>query len=177
MGDKIKKKLGRMELADYLETLGRQLRSGKIELEGRTWTVPESIGATIQFKEKKGRLLTKLSWGWTTIGDYEKKDREEITRWKTSLKGVKKQLNASFKKLQQATAKGELPDETTLRAFLEQSSAFSEMAESDWQGAMEEYMDHLANLQRAVEGGQVEVARHEIRDIRNRMVECHREFK
>ena len=62
MGDKTEKKFGRLELADYLETLGRQLRNGTLEADGRTWTVPENIETRIQFKEKKGRIVTKLGW-------------------------------------------------------------------------------------------------------------------
>ena len=90
MGDRTEKKLGRLELADTLETLGRQLRDGTLEAGGRTWTVPEKIETRIQFKEKKGRIVTKLSWRWVTLGDYDKNDREEVARWKKSLKDVKK---------------------------------------------------------------------------------------
>ena len=177
MGDRIEKKIGRLELADYLETLSNQLRSGTLEADGRTWTVPENIEAKIQFKEKKGRIVTKLNWRWATLGDYDKTDREEVTRWKTSLKAVKKQLSASFKDLQRTAGKGDLPDEKTLGAFVEQSQAFSEMAEPDWKEAMQEFLDHLENLQRAARAGQIEVVQHEIRDLRHRMGECHREFK
>jgi XXXCH domain-containing protein len=177
MGDRTEKKLERLELADTLETLGRQLRDGTLEAGDRTWTVPENIETRIQFKEKKGRIVTKLSWRWATLGDYDKNDREEVTRWKRSFKDLKKRLSSSFKELQRAVAKGDLPDDRTLGAFLEQSQAFSAIAESDWEEAMKEFLDHLENLQRAVAAGNVEVGQHEIRDLRHRMGECHREFK
>ena len=51
------------------------------------------------------------------------------------------------------------------------------MAESDWEGATQEFLDHLENLQRGVAAGNIEVVQHEIRDLRHRMGECHREFK
>ena len=177
MADKAEKKLGRLELADTLEMLGKQLRNGTLEADGRTWTVPENIETRIQFKEKKGRIVTKLSWRWATLGDYDKRDREEVTQWKKSFKDVKKRLSSSFKEVQRAAAKGGFPDDRTLGFFVEQSQDFSAMAESDWEGAMQEFLDHLENLQRAVASGNVEVVQHEIRDLRHRMGECHREFK
>jgi XXXCH domain-containing protein len=177
MGDRIEKKFGRLELADFLEGLSKQLKNGTIEAGGRTWTVPETIEARVQFKEKKGRLVTKMGWRWASIGDYEKTDREEVTRWKTSFKTVKKQLTASFKGLQRSVAGGKLPDEKILQSFVEQSQAFSDMAEPDWKEAMQEFLDHLENLQWAAKAGQIEVLEHEMRDMRNRMRECHREFK
>ena len=47
----------------------------------------------------------------------------------------------------------------------------------EWQEAMREYMDHLKNFKLAVESRQLEVVHHELRDLRNRMGACHREFK
>jgi hypothetical protein len=55
--------------------------------------------------------------------------------------------------------------------------AFAAMAEPDWENAMQEYLDHLANLEHAVEGRQWEVMLHETRDLQNCMSSCHREFK
>ena len=42
---------------------------------------------------------------------------------------------------------------------------------------MEEYLDHLANLQHAVANRQQEVMLHELRDLQACMSSCHREFK
>ena len=51
----------RGELADYLEDLAGQFRDGRLERDGAHWTIPERIEAKIGFKEKKGRLVTKLT--------------------------------------------------------------------------------------------------------------------
>jgi hypothetical protein len=51
------------------------------------------------------------------------------------------------------------------------------MAEPDWAQAMQEYLDHLANLEHAVDMRQPEVMLHELRDLQNCMNSCHREFK
>ena len=50
-------------------------------------------------------------------------------------------------------------------------------ADPEWQEAMIEYQDHLENLRRAVENKQLEVAHHEVRELRARMKACHREYK
>ena len=50
-------------------------------------------------------------------------------------------------------------------------------AETEWQAAMDEYIDHLGTFKQAVETGQLEAAQHEIRDLKNRMMQCHRDFK
>jgi len=59
---KIEKKFNRLELADYLEKIAGELRSGTIEADGRQWSIPESIQARVKHKEKKGRIETKLKW-------------------------------------------------------------------------------------------------------------------
>ena len=61
--------------------------------------------------------------------------------------------------------------------FVESSRAFAAMAEPDWANAMQEYLDHLANLEHAVANRQQEVMLHELRDLQNCMSSCHREFK
>jgi XXXCH domain-containing protein len=177
MGDKKEKRLSRTKLADYLEDLSRQLRIGRLEAEGRTWTIPKSLDTKIQFKEKKGRISAKLSWHWNTLRDYDEASREEVTRWKTSFKTLKKRLTTSFKKLKDVARKGDFPDKQRLEEFQGLCTAFSKMAEPEWEEAMKEFMDHLKNLQRAIENKQLEIMRHEIRDLENRMRECHRAFK
>jgi XXXCH domain-containing protein len=177
MGEKEERTWGRLELAEYFNHLSEQLRRGALEAQGRHWTVPEDLRARLEFKEKKGRLVAKLSWSWSTLRDYDRPAREEVKRWQDSLKAVKKRLGADFKKLQQAVSQGAFPDEPTLSDFVASSQALAAMAEPDWQGAMHEFLDHLANLQHAVAHRQPEVMRHELRDLQNRMASCHREFK
>jgi XXXCH domain-containing protein len=177
MGEKAEKTLTRLELADYLKNLSEQLRRGALEAHGRHWTVPDDLEVRMDLKEKKGHLVTKLSWSWSTLEDYSQPARDEVSRWQESMKTVKKRLGASFKALQQALDQGAFPDDRILEDFVVSSQAFAAMAEPDWQGAMQEYLDHLANLQHAVASRQQEVMLHELRDLQACMSSCHREFK
>jgi XXXCH domain-containing protein len=177
MGDQEEQTLSRLELADYLHNLSEELRRGALSAQGRRWTVPEDLDVRMEVKEKKGRLVAKLSWSWSTLTDYDPASRHEVSRWQDSMKTVKKRLGAAFKALQQAVSQGPWPDERTLRDFVEISRAFAAMAEPDWANAMQEYMDHLANLEHAVANRQQEVMLHELRDLQNCMSSCHREFK
>ncbi len=177
MGEKDEQSLSRLELADYLTGLGEQLRRGALSAHGRQWTVPEAIDVRLEFKEKKGRINAKLSWSWSTLGDYDQAAQAEVARWQDDLKLVKKRMGAAFKELQRVVGQGAFPDERLLRDLAESSRAFAALAETDWQGAMQEFLDHLANLQHAVANRQQEPMLHELRDLQNRMASCHREFK
>jgi XXXCH domain-containing protein len=169
--------MSRLELADYLTNLGEQLRQGAFSAQGRHWTVPDDLFVRMEFKEKKGHLAAKLSWSWSTLGDYDGAAREEITRGQDSMKTLKKRLGAGFKALQQAINQGGFPDARTLENFVASSRAFAALAEPDWGTAMQEYLDHLANLEHAVANRQQEVMLHELRDLQACMSSCHREFK
>lgn len=177
MKNKIEKPFDRLELADYLEKIAGELRSGTVEADGRQWSIPESIDAKIQHKEKKGRIETKLKWRWSTLRDYDPVDREEINRWQDSFKTLKKRMATEYKMLEKAVAGGGYPGEAILEEFIKHSNEMVRFADPDWQDAMIEYQDHLENLKRAVENKQLEVVHHEIRDLRARMKACHREFK
>ena len=177
MGEKNEPRLSRLELADYLKNLSEELRRGAMEAQGRLWTVPDELDVRMEFKEKKGRLNAKLSWSWSTLKDYDHVSREEVNRWQGDMKTVKKRLGAGFKALQQAVSQGAFPDDRTLGDFVAISRAFAAMAEPDWENAMQEYLDHLANLQHAVANRQQEVMLHELRNLQNCMAACHREFK
>jgi XXXCH domain-containing protein len=177
MGEKDEQTMSRLELADYLTNLGEQLRQGAFSAQGRHWTVPDNLNVRMEFKEKKGHLGAKLSWSWSTLSDYDQAAREEVSRGQDSMKTVKKRLGADFKALQQAVNQGGFPDARTLGNFVASSRAFAAMAEPDWETAMQEYLDHLANLEHAVANRQQEVMLHELRDLQARMSSCHREFK
>jgi XXXCH domain-containing protein len=177
MGEKDEQTWSRLKLADYLQDLSEQLRRGALAAHGRNWTVPDDLDVEMQFKEKKGRLVTKLGWSWSTLEDYDRAAREEVGRWQDSIKSVKKRLGADFKALQQVVSQGAWPDDRTLKNFAESSRAFAAMAEPDWETAMQEYLDHLANLEHAVDNRQQEVMLHELRDLQACMSSCHREFK
>ncbi len=177
MGEKEERTLSRLELAELLQQLSEQLRRGVVAVQGRDWTVPEAISACLEFKEKHGRIRVRLGWSWSTLEDYDGTAREAVGRRQDSLKSVKKRLGADFKALQQAVGLGAFPEARILDDFVASSQAFAAMAEPDWQGAMQEYLDHLANLQHAVASQQQEVMLHELRDLQACMASCHREFK
>ena len=177
MGEKDEQIMSRLELADYLTNLGQQLRQGAFAVQGRHWTVPDDLFVRLEFKEKKGHLAARLSWSWSTLSDYDGAAREEVSRGQDSLKTVKKRLGADFKALQQAVNQGGFPDARTLDNFAATSRAFAAMADPDWGTAMQEYLDHLANLEHAVANRQQEVMLHELRDLLACMSSCHREFK
>jgi XXXCH domain-containing protein len=177
MGEKDEQTMSRLELADYLKNLSEELRRGALAVQGRHWSVPEDLEVGLEVKEKKGRLVAKLRWSWSTLGDYEGAARQEVSRGQESLKTVKKRLGAAFRALQQVVGQGGFPDERTLGDFLESSRAFAALADPDWAAAMQEYLDHLANLEHAVANRQQEVMAHELRDLQACMSSCHREFK
>jgi XXXCH domain-containing protein len=167
--NKIEKEFDRLELAEHLEKIAAQLRRGTFDVDGRQWTIPQAFAAKIKHKEKKGRIETKLKWRWSTLADYDPSSREAVARWQESFKSIKKRLTKEFKALQGAVRDGNLPTVEALAEFVKDSERMAEFAEPEWRQAMHEYMDHLANLQRAVE--------HELRDLAARWVACHRDFK
>ena len=177
MGHKNEKKVDRLELAEQLEKIAAQLHSGTFEVRGRQWTIPDALRAEIKHKEKKGRIETKLKWRWSTLAEYTPSDRETVARWQESFKTIKKRLTKEFKALQNAVKEGHIPSDEALGEFVRDSERMAEFAEPEWQEAMHEYMDHLANLKRAVAGNQFEVVEHELRDLRNRWMSCHHDFK
>jgi len=176
MEEKNETTLPRQNLADYLEDLARELRQGQLEVEGKTWGVPEEVDAKLILKEKKGRLVLKLKFRWETLPEYKPEAREPVVRWQESLKTLKKRLGAHFKELQQAVLQGNFPDPQTLEDFSADSLALAEMADPEWREPLQAYLDHLGALKRAVAGRDLEAVRHEVADLRTAMVVCHREF-
>ena len=177
MKNKIKKEMQRQELADYLEQLATALRNGEFETADHRWSVPDKLQAKISHKEKKGRIDTKIKWRWSTLAQYEQSAREEVIAWKNSWKSVKKRLARSFKALEKTISSGKMPDAETLAEFIDDSREMAGFAEPEWQAAMDEYIDHLGTLKQAVAQNQYEIVQHEIRDLKNRMAQCHRDFK
>ena len=167
----------RLDLAARLEDLARGLRAGRMEVEGKSWGVPEKVAAELDLKEKKGCLILKLKCRWATLPEYKPEAREPVARWQESFKTLKKRLAQQFKALQQTLSRGEFPDPKTLENFAEDSRAMANMGEPEWDEAMQSYLDHLANLMRAVAGRDLEAARHEMADLQTAKAVCHREFK
>ena len=177
MKDPEPKRFNRRELGDYLIALGEQIRQGAFQAEGRTWPVPDEIEAEIHLKEKKGRISAKLKWHWPTLTEYDQGALQEIRGWQDSFKAVKSRLATTFKELQRQASQGESLAADVLRDFVASSQAMADLGEPEWQGAMQEYLDHVHNLQLAAENRQLELVRHELRDLAARMAACHREFK
>ena len=159
MGKKKKVCLGRVELADYLQSLSEQLRRGQLETEGRQWTVPEEVWSEIRLKEKQGYIKAKMSFSWSTEPQYDQAALADLKKYRDSMTEVKKRLTASYKAISQMAKQGKFPDPKTLTE------------------AMKIYLDHLASLQNAVEKQDFEAMLHELRDLENCKVDCHREFK
>ena len=99
MKNKIEKEFNRLELAEYLEKIAGELRSGTIAADGRQWSIPETIQARVKHKEKKGRIETKLKWRWSTLSDYEPEAREEVARWQDTFKALKKRMAAEYRRI------------------------------------------------------------------------------
>ncbi len=177
MSSENEKTLSRIQLADFLDSLSQQLRSGALDFEGRTWSIPDQLTTKIGLKEKKGRLVAKLKWEWSTLGEYEPAQRREVETWQESLKQVKKRLTTSFGELKRAVDAGSAPSQDSIATFEESARAFARFAEPEWDEAMREFVAHLQNLKLAVQSGQMELITHELQDLANRMKECHRSFK
>lgn len=177
MDSKRDKAWRRSELADELIRIAEKIRKGRFAADNGEWTVPDTIDATFRFREKKGRFEAKLKWRWSTLPDYAPSDREAVDRRQGSIKSVKKGMASAFKRLRAAIQSSRFPAAADLEAFTATSAAFAEFAESEWEGAMGEFLDHLENLRLAVEKEQFEVVAHEMRDLENNMKKCHREFK
>lgn len=177
MKTKIKETYTRQELADYLEKLSSQLRAGAVEVGGESWHVPESIRVSRGIKEKKGFISCKLEWQWPSLLDYDEARQKEVLQWQTSFKQVKKDLARSFKQLRQAINDGLPPDKAILDEFAAHSRSFVALADPEWQDEANEYMDHLDNLFRSIELNHRESVVHELNDLQNRMIACHKEFR
>ena len=177
MKDSEQRRFNRRELGNFLITIGEQIRQGAFQAEGRTWLVPDEVEAEIHLKEKKGMITAKLKWQWPTLTEYDQKALQEVQEWKTSFRAVKGRLATAFKELQQQASQGQILSEAVLHDFVEGSQAMANLGEPEWQGAIQEYLDQVHNLQQAVEHGQLELVRHELRDLAARMAACHREFK
>ncbi len=177
METKIHKELNRNELAEALEEIAGALRNGTFELDNRSWPVPASLDVKLKHKEKKGRIKTRIEWQWSTLADYDDAAREEVENWQKSFKDAKKRLGRTYKAMRAVVKEGRIPGEDLLVAFVADSQHMAAVADPDWQAAMDEYLDHMGNLQAAVASRQLDSIAHELRDLGTRMGQCHREFK
>ena len=177
MKDYIEKKLTRNELANHFEELARRIREGRFLTGNRTWSVPDKIDTKIRFKEKKGRFQAKLKFRWSTLKDYDPGARKVVDDWQDSLKSIKKRMSVAYKNISLALKNQRSPEDKDIEALATSSQAFLRMVDTDMEEDMAEFMDHLDNLKQAKASGLPGVMEHEVRDIGNRMRNCHREFK
>ena len=177
MEEKLEKTCTREEMADTLEKLAAQLRSGSTEIEQQVRQVPENLEMKLHVKEKKGRVRYKVEWNWSSLEDYDEAARGQLLEQRQSFKQIKKNLAMAFKQLKRALPEGAAPDDAVVREFMVSTRAFVALAEPEWRQPAEEFMGHLENLLRALESGQRESVLHEMTDLENRMVACHREFR
>lgn len=167
----------RLELAQHLEELARRLRQGE---GAEDIKLSPAVEAYLHIKHKKGRLAAKVSIKWVPPA-YATPDlvpcKDEGLQKLASLKEIKKRLNGLFRELQKTAAQGNFPEEARLQDFVAISQEFNRFAEPEWQTEMQEYLDHVANLELAWKNRQLEMFRHELQDLQNQMITCHREHK
>lgn len=171
------RELTREELAEYLASLAEQIRRGELQLAGRRQKLPAQAGAEILVKEKKGRLVAKLRLSFSTLASYAAAQQQALAAQVEGFKGIKRRLAASWAALKKAAGDGELPAEQVLKEYLEDSEAFAQHADPEWQAEMDMYLSHVHNLEQAYRLGNPEMFRHELADIQTSMTRCHKEFK
>jgi amphi-Trp domain-containing protein len=146
MENKIEREFLREELADYLENLARQVRSGSFQVQGTRREVPEKLEAKIELKETKGRVIAKVRFRWEVLAEYDQKTRAEIVRRQEAFKRLMNQLATVFSDLLHADELGLFPAESKVLEFLALSKEFSDLADPDWESEVQEYVDHVENL-------------------------------
>ncbi len=180
MGKKIKGRLSRAELADHLADLSRQMRNGRLEIEGHSWTVPESLEVRIQLKEEDGEVVGKLSWQWPTLRTSEvqrPESREAASQKPASFKEVKTRMAAAFKELQRLLGEEQFPGDHELSDFVEDSRLFAAMAPPEWLEPVMEFLAHLEEFQGAVADRRLKTAEQRLQVLRDAMIICHRKFR
>lgn len=175
--EKIAGEFSRLELAEHLEALAKKLKMGKIRLGTQDFFVPELLAAKIKLQEKAGQVKFKLRLAFPVQAAPHAAAAEELARRQMSFTEVKKRLAAAFGELLKAATSGALPEEGLVQSYLELSAQFARHADPAWGAEMQEYLDHVENLRLAFQNRQVEMFRHELRDLQNRMKICHRDFK
>jgi XXXCH domain-containing protein len=177
MEEQIEGNVTREALAEVLEKWATQLRSGQITADGQAHQIPDDLEVRIQVRQKKGEVRCKFEWRWPLAASAAEAARPEAAQWQSQFKRVKKDLAVSFKQLKRSAAQRLSPDDVALQQFDENSRALVALAEPGWQQAAQEYLGHLENLLRAVRLGEQNSVLHEIEDLEQRMVACHREFR
>jgi XXXCH domain-containing protein len=175
--EKITGEFSRLELAEHLEALSKKPRKGKVRIGDADFLMPEFLTAKIKLQEKAGQIKFKLRLTFPVQAAPEAAAAEELARRHMSFTEVKKRLGAVFGELLKAATSTMLPEESLVQSYLELSAQFARHADPAWGVEMQEYLDHGENLRLAFQNRQVEMFRHELRDLQNRMKICHQHFK
>lgn len=78
-------------------------------------------------------------------------------------------------RLEKTLGRNELAEH--FEAFFENAQTFLGFSDPDLDENQKEFLDHLENLQQAITSGQLNGVEYEVRDLRNCMQKCHREFR
>ena len=175
MVERIERRFGREELADYLENLAQQLRQCSFEVGGTQRGVPEHLDTKIEIKEKKGCINAKVRFRWSILDEYDEKTRAQMLRRQTEFKEVKNQLAEVFSELLNLAQFWVLPPESKVLRFVELSQEFSGFTDPDWDSDLQEYMYHVQNLHMAVKNRSLDEFERELRDLKVLVKACHRE--
>lgn len=173
----LERELSREELADYLNSLASQLRSGELQVAGIIQKLSGKAAVTISVKEKKGCLTAKVRVRFPTLEHYDQPGREAIEQGAEKFNLIKKRLKTSFANLKEAAAQGKMPEENLLTDYVNDSLIFAQHADPDWQAEMASYLEHVKNLEQACKVGNLDLFQHEMADLTASMVRCHREYK
>jgi amphi-Trp domain-containing protein len=158
MEEKIEREFQRQELADYLENLAQQVRSGAFQVQGAPRQVPERLNTKIELKEKKGYVSAKVRFRWAVLNEYDEKTRAKMVRQQEDFKGLKQQLAQVFAELLKSIEQEAFPAESKVTH-------------------LQEYLDHVENLHLALKNKQLEMFQHELRDLKVRVKACHQEYR
>jgi XXXCH domain-containing protein len=175
MEDKVERDFQRQELADYLENLAQQLRTGSFKVEGKPWGVPERLNTKIEIQEKKGCINAKVRFRWSVLDEYDEKTRARMVRRQQDFKDLKNQLAEVFSELMGLAKLWVMPAESKVMRLVELSGEFAKFADPDWETEMKEYLDLVDNLYDALKKGQMEMFLHVLSDLRTLVRTCHRE--
>lgn len=175
MKNKIERGFSREELADYLENLAQQLRRGSFEVEGTHRGVPAQLLTKIELKEKKGCINAKVRFRWSVLDEYDDKTRAQMARRQKDFREVKNQLAEVFSELLELANLWVLPAESKVLRLVELSQELSGFTDPDWEGELQEYLNHVDNLYAAVKNRNLDAFERELRDLKVLVRACHRE--
>lgn len=173
MGQDETKEMTREELAQLLHELADQVGRGEMQVAGQKQAMPARVEVDLEYKEKKGRLQVRVGWRGVRSEDIPVAEAAPAA----AFKNVKKRLAAGFGRLRATVQAGNLPPGAEIAPFLEDARAFARLADPEWEPEMENFLSHVENLVLAMEGGNLEMVRHELEDLRNQEITCHREHK